>query len=455
MKKGLIIPLATACILSLAGTALAAENPFATVPAKHWAYESVVKLVHDGLIDGYADGDFRGDKPATRYEMAVLTAKAMSNLQKADAKDKEALDKLQKEFSNELTQLNVRVNNVEKDLKKVKAKSDKFDFSGYAYARYDHKSQIDGSGDSTKKTGPKDFNYYIELVNKFDIGDGWVVQANFVGVKDSEGNDRTSENISDFGLTRLNMKGQLGGGTLEVGRDKGGILNNMVMGEYYTGMNYSFGNKLKAKVTYGKPDYESTSDKYLTDKNGNIVTNDGVSVLNPDDPGIKVTNIKPLDISTRFTSLDLKYSLSKASEIAGAYYYTSSGSDSYKNAKIWEVAYKTKLSPNFTLLLDHARSNYTGNNTANDVKLTYKGANKNNPGSYGLSVDYLRMGQNSYIKTTYDINDSTNGAKGYQYIYQYIPKKDVTFMVRWIDFKTMSGTYSRTKFLRTQLQFNF
>jgi len=123
MKKRVIIPLVTAFILSLAGTALGAENnPFSTVPAKHWAYESVVKLVHDGLIDGYADGDFRGDKPATRYEMATMVAKAMSNLQKADAKDQATVEKLKIEFSDELTKLGVRVANLEK--------KSKFDLSG-------------------------------------------------------------------------------------------------------------------------------------------------------------------------------------------------------------------------------------------------------------------------------------------------------------------------------------
>ena len=55
-----------------------AANPFADVPAGHWAYESINKLAAAGVVEGYGDGSFRGDRLMTRYEMAQIVAKAMA-----------------------------------------------------------------------------------------------------------------------------------------------------------------------------------------------------------------------------------------------------------------------------------------------------------------------------------------------------------------------------------------
>ena len=50
----------------------AMATPFSDVPANHWAYQYIQSLAADGLIDGYPDGKFKGDRPLTRYEMAVI-----------------------------------------------------------------------------------------------------------------------------------------------------------------------------------------------------------------------------------------------------------------------------------------------------------------------------------------------------------------------------------------------
>lgn len=103
-----------------ANVSLAAENPLASVPQDHWAYSAVEKLVNDGLVDGYTDGEFKGDRPISRYEMAILVAKAMSNVEKADAEDQAAIGELQKEFGNELKNLGVRMDNLESRMSSFK-----------------------------------------------------------------------------------------------------------------------------------------------------------------------------------------------------------------------------------------------------------------------------------------------------------------------------------------------
>ena len=61
--------------LGVSATAFAA-NPFSDVPAGHWAYV-VCKLAAAGIVDGYPDGTYKGDRTMTRYEMAQIVAKAL------------------------------------------------------------------------------------------------------------------------------------------------------------------------------------------------------------------------------------------------------------------------------------------------------------------------------------------------------------------------------------------
>ena len=52
---------------------------FSDVPSGHWAHDSVSRLSAAGISQGYNDGSFRGDKNITRYEMAVMVSKLISN----------------------------------------------------------------------------------------------------------------------------------------------------------------------------------------------------------------------------------------------------------------------------------------------------------------------------------------------------------------------------------------
>ncbi|SMC38970.1 S-layer homology domain-containing protein [Sporomusa malonica] len=131
MKKQTAMALAAVFAMSVAGTALAAPaNPFVDVPAKHWAYDSVNKLAKSGVISGYGDGTFKGDKTLTRYEIAVIVGKAMANSDKMDAETKKALEALKAEFGTELNNLGVRVDNLEKNASKIK-------FTGQVRERYE------------------------------------------------------------------------------------------------------------------------------------------------------------------------------------------------------------------------------------------------------------------------------------------------------------------------------
>ena len=130
MKK-LALVLTLALVLAFAVPVFA--NPFSDVPADHWAYDAISKLAADGVITGNPDGTYTGKKNLTRYEIAVIVAKAMAsaeaNADQVTAENQATIDKLAAEFGKELTALGVKVAALEKKIGNVK-------FTGDSRLRY-------------------------------------------------------------------------------------------------------------------------------------------------------------------------------------------------------------------------------------------------------------------------------------------------------------------------------
>lgn len=88
---------------------------FPDVPANHWAYEYVTKLKHAGILTGYPDGNFDGDRMMTRYEFAAIVYRAiMAGAASNPALNQDGtLDKLANEFSSEMKY--IRIDTIQKD----------------------------------------------------------------------------------------------------------------------------------------------------------------------------------------------------------------------------------------------------------------------------------------------------------------------------------------------------
>ena len=87
----------TALLNGLAGTNMKADRStlFPDVPNNHWAYAAVSDLSRRGLVEGYPDGTFGGDRMLTRYEFAQIVYRAIQNGVAVD-------DRLVSEFSPEM-----------------------------------------------------------------------------------------------------------------------------------------------------------------------------------------------------------------------------------------------------------------------------------------------------------------------------------------------------------------
>jgi hypothetical protein len=124
-----ILKAAICAAVTVAFAVPAFANPFTDVPKNHWAYDAVNKLAAAGIVDGYGDGTYKGDKTMTRYEMAQIVSKAMGKVSTVD--QKVIVDKLAGEFGKELNDLGVKVDGIQKQL------DNQIKFNGEIRAQYD------------------------------------------------------------------------------------------------------------------------------------------------------------------------------------------------------------------------------------------------------------------------------------------------------------------------------
>lgn len=112
--KHITAKLLLAALLAGVSAAAGAANPFSDVKTTDWSYQAVTKLAQEGVVTGYPDGTFAGEKPITRYEMAKITAGLMAREQELSAAQQETVKKLSGEYAGELENLGVRVSELEK-----------------------------------------------------------------------------------------------------------------------------------------------------------------------------------------------------------------------------------------------------------------------------------------------------------------------------------------------------
>lgn len=119
MKKirKMLIALLLACLVDWG----AAAPLFPDVPENHWAKDAVAALAAKGLVEGYPDGTFKGDRAASRWETAMIVARLLAKMEQAHATfaTKAELDELRKlvnALREELDALGVRVTNLEEEV---------------------------------------------------------------------------------------------------------------------------------------------------------------------------------------------------------------------------------------------------------------------------------------------------------------------------------------------------
>ncbi len=390
MKKSLVLAMAMA--LGVTASAYAA-NPFSDVPAGHWAYDSVAKLAAAGVVDGYADGAFDGDKLMTRYEMAQIVAKAMAK--GADC------DKLAAEFADELDTLGVRVAKLEKGADAVK-------ISGQA--RFDYKAHDNSDDDSSTLrtrlwiTGQinDDWSYTGMLQNtqsftsgeKYSISKGNIVS----GDKGATGED-------DVELKRAYVEGKIGGCDVLAGRWNEFFWNANILDQFIDGVRFTYGDEVKVGVMAGK------------------LTDDGAWACYGDMYAVNVaTKFGAVDASANYFNVDGK-------ELGWA-----DDKEVYNVNVAFDVAKDTRLS--YEYMWGDKKYNDTVSKDGFVARLDYKGADAASPGSYGVHAQWFDQPENAVLTPTTDANtfDGAHGGyEGWNIGVDYTLAKNIQLCVNYYD----------------------
>ncbi len=414
MKKSLVLAMAMA--LGVTASAYAA-NPFSDVPAGHWAYDSISKLAAAGVIEGYGDDTFRGDRLMTRYEMAQIVAKAMAKGAN--------VDKLAAEFADELDSLGVRVAALEK-------KSDNVNITGEVRYHYGHAKFKNDTLGSAKgyETGLRSRLYFTGKVN-----DNW----NYVGriqnqqwFDDNKGNEETEFNIAK-------LEGRLGGVNVIAGRDDDVFADGYIYDGEHDAVKLSYGDKWYVSGAYGK----------LTD-------------LNEEDE----------DFAKKFWAAEI------GSNIDGAFVNGKAGYlrtkldtdgeaafDGNDSVGIWYVGANFNVAKDLAFDAMYLRSN---RDTFNDIEgkkdgyvfgLGYKGAEASEPGSWGLSAKYYHQGRGTYLAHTIDGDtDFDSGFKGWSVGGEVTVAKNMVASVTYYDTEALKGAkedHAKTKVIWSEFNVTF
>ena len=362
MKKTLVSALATALVVGAASTTFAAANPFSDVPRDHWAYDAVTQLAADGVVEGYGDGTYRGDRNITRYEMAQMVAKAMAK-ENMPVSDRALVDRLAAEFADELNNLGVRVSNLEKHADMVKWNG-KLEYT-YTSLREENAKKVNAN------------EYVFRLEPTAEVNKNWDVHARL----DAEGNSMKDDTTSTVSLKRAWAQGNYDNFTVKLGKmemtsgEAYQAPGALVLDDNFSGAEVSFGNLVKAKVQAGRlstsprtktfgdtANYQSLGLQYETEK---LTAGAGYYRLGSKDLG-SLYGVKADKDKLNIWSLNGAYHFDKNVALTGAYAY-SSDIDRYKKS--------------------------------GQVSLEYKGADEADKGSWGAYVSYRHLGDSAFLAT--------------------------------------------------------
>lgn len=394
MKKSLVLAMAMA--LGVTASAYAA-NPFSDVPAGHWAYDAVNKLAAEGVVDGYPDGTYGGDKLMTRYEMAQIVAKAMAKGAN--------VDKLAAEFADELDSLGVRVANLEK-------KADNVKITGEVRASY-----RDVDTDAAGHDGHEGLLRSRLWVNG-QINEDWSYTGMFENNQDF--GNKTGDDKIDF--ARAYVEGRVGGLDVVAGRYNEVTFSGNILDANLDMAKVSYGDKIKVSAAAGKA-YDS----------------------------VEVNDETMLDSDDRIYIGTLEAALGDVDAYV-AYFKTNSDMDK----EIWNVGASYGFG-DFTLSAEYMRGDKEYSNAGKDgwwADLAWKGAEADQPGSYGIHAGYYDQSPSAYINPTTDAEYFADGYKGWNVGVSYTFAKNIVGMVNYWDMESQT-TNEDAQTIFSELYFMF
>ena len=392
-----------------------AANPFSDVPAGHWAYDAVNKLAAEGVVDGYPDGTYGGDKLMTRYEMAQIVAKAMAKGAN--------VDKLAAEFADELDSLGVRVANLEK-------KADNVKITGQIRASYRDVDGTNGSNVGRLRT---------RLFVNGTINEDWAYTGRF------ENNQYFTNHEEDGGddTVKFNwayVTGKVGGVKVEAGRQD--FTNADVVDITGDGVKLAYGSDWQVKGWAFKGTSDIEDYKELAD-----------SGMKSDD------RVYVAAVEGAFGAIDTAVRYYKA--------------DTVNENEIVEVALATEVAKDLTLrgswfngTIDNTAEKAVNGDDADTngwlVGLSYGAAKASEVGSWGVYANYSDRPYATYLLPTnfsgYAVKPgdlvSGDGYEGIEVGADVTLAKNIVAGVKYFDYESREGN-DDAQTLWSQVVFTF
>ena len=445
-----------------------AVDSFSDVPQGHWAYEALDYLAQHGVIEGYKDGTFQGNRTMTRYEMASIVANAMKS-DKGDIGDKAVLNQLKEEFSEDLKQMQSQIDKNTSDISKLKEDAERFKISGFGRVSWDN-DNIKGYNDQNDNN-----RFYLDLKGSFKVNDNW--NFNF----ESETNQRYARYVTSNGdvkyheghddsdgvIQRVWAEGNIGKLHVDVGRRWRGLgFQNVLLGNETDGVVLDYpldNNGLKALAFYQKP----------TDA-GYDFSMYGLGIQGPVS--------KNLQLSLAYAMLDIDkdespgydpYAVDKHGKPTHPALVNTFGSHGLVLSAMWNPM------KNITLIGDYVRTNAAkepvdewapdgtrhifdiDENTSKSIRLNYRWTNLNDPGSFQLYTRWFDYGRHGNIMGDEEWGLLKPGSKGWVFGFKYVPAKNVEWETMYEIADMYDGTYGlkdtqyKRHFIRTQVDFHF
>ena len=353
MKK--ILALAAAAALT-AGVSAYAANPFSDVTADDWAYQAVSDLSAQGVVEGYPDGTFKGERNMTRYELAQIVARLMAKEDQLNAEQQATLDKLAGEYADELANLGVRVSNLEKKVGNIS-------WAGDAKMMYTNNAE---------KAAKDTYKGRIRLNVKGQVNDSTFVKGRIVTnmwFKDAKADDGDGNTTMD----RLFVNHSFGDKTSVVlGRQDLTVFSGLEYDDAFDGAKLAYNDgKFDAYAAFGQMNAGTDAQKATDAAFGGLGYDFGVAKLN-------------------------------------AAYFNFTGDKAkaaYGFDSIWGANLVVPVQ-DFSVFGEYWDSNADKNDSAYQAGLGYSTLDASKPGTFALNVAYNRVGANAYLGgVTYDASD--------------------------------------------------
>ncbi|HAD77718.1 MAG TPA: S-layer protein [Dialister sp.] len=365
MKK--ILALAAVAALT-AGVSAYAANPFSDVTADDWAYQAVSDLSAQGVVEGYPDGTFKGERNMTRYELAQIVARLMAKEDQLNAEQQATLDKLAGEYADELANLGVRVSNLEKKVGNIS-------WNGDARMRYIS---------SSKKNAADKYDGRIRLNVKGQVNDSTYVQGQFVNEMNFKDEATSNTKMAQIYVNHnfgKNVAVRLGRQPIVFGNQGGWQYNGL---EGYDGAQASYNNgKLALTTGFGQLNASEWGDIKESDEEDATVLSKGVK-----------------DTDMYFAQGSYDFGFAKL----GADYVKFQGEfneNNYDHYVAGQELYGINLNipvQQFNVFGEYWKNTTLGDfDTAWNAGLSYGKADWKKPGTFDLSVSYNDVDAGAYF----------------------------------------------------------